>query len=421
MQQHGHKIIKLGEEATIKILLATYWLIPHVGGCWKFMSEVAKGLEALGHEVDLLGNSPDYDKFHIINKGLELSKSHLKPMLDAKLSAPRYQEVLKDPYIRLYEYDRYVMELSAAYFGLGGYDIIHTQDIFSARALSRVKPAGTPLITHLHGSVMKELHNYYRTNPHLQINEQSNPWKYFSSAEYHAAMSAYPVITANHWQKNNLVTELNIPEERIKVFQYGIDEAKFWSDASAYCEIQKPVGKKVIIFPARLVFVKGIDVLITALHLVKMVRQDFVCWIVGDGDLREKLENQVASLGLQEDVLFLGERHDVPALLLKSDIFVHSCLQDNQPYSLMEAQIAGLPACVSNAGGLPEMVEHSVTGLVSEVGDAVALSQHLQLLLEHDDLRRVMGSQAKAWGSEHWSMNNMIQRLLNEYNLAIHS
>ena len=47
---------------TMKILLATHWLIPHVGGVWNFMQQLKNRLEQLGHEVDLLGNSPDYKK-----------------------------------------------------------------------------------------------------------------------------------------------------------------------------------------------------------------------------------------------------------------------------------------------------------------------------------------------------------------------
>lgn len=398
--------------------MATYWLIPHVGGVWKFMNDIKHYLEAMGHEVDILGNSSDYSKFIIYNKK-ELSKAHLKPMLEAKLGANVSSKISVDPFIDFYERDRYMLELSAAYFGLDEYDVIHTQDIFSARALARVKPKNKPLLSHFHGSVTQEFHNHFNLNPQLGINQQSDAWKYFPSLEYHASLSAYPVITANQWQKNKLVHELHVPEERVQVFQYGLDQQKFWNEASLPCEVQKPVGKKVIICPARLVFVKGIDVLISALGLLKAQRQDWVCWIVGDGNKRGELEQQVVNLGLQNDVLFLGERQDVPAMLMQCDIFVHSCLQDNQPFSVMEAQMAGVAVCVSSAGGLPEMVEHGVTGLVSPVQDFVTLSQHLHLLLAQDELRNALGNNAKAWAQEHWSMENMIHRLLNVYSSLI--
>ena len=399
--------------------MATYWLIPHVGGVWKFMNDIKRYLEAMGHEVDILGNSSDYSKFVIYNKK-ELSKEHLQPMLDAKLGVNESSNIGVDPFINFYERDRYMLELAAAYFGLDQYDVIHTQDIFSARALGRVKPKNKPLLSHFHGSVTQEFHNHFNLNPQLGIGQESPAWKYFPSLEYYASLSAYPVITANLWQKNKLVHELHVPEEKVQVLHYGLDQQKFLNDTTIPCDVQKPSEKKVIICPARLVFVKGIDVLIAALGLLKAQRQDWVCWIVGDGNKRGELEQQVVNLGLQYDVLFLGERQDVPALLMKSDIFVHSCLQDNQPFSVMEAQLAGLALCVSSAGGLPEMVEHGVTGLVSPVQDIVTLSQHLQLLLEQDELRAALGNNAKIWAKEHWSMENMIHRLLNVYSSLVH-
>ncbi|WP_231638543.1 hypothetical protein [Paenibacillus sp. JCM 10914] len=71
----------------MKILLATHWLVPHVGGVWNFMQQLGQRLELLGHEVDMLGNSPDYSKIHIVNKGISLSKEALLPMFEAKLNA----------------------------------------------------------------------------------------------------------------------------------------------------------------------------------------------------------------------------------------------------------------------------------------------------------------------------------------------
>ncbi|MWV46840.1 glycosyltransferase [Paenibacillus sp. HJL G12] len=402
----------------MKILLATYWLIPHVGGVWKYMLQIQQRLEAMGHQVDLLGNSPDYSKFHIINRGQELSKAALRPLLSAKLADIHVPQLHRDPIIHFYEEDRYNMELSAAYFGLGQYDLIHTQDIFAARALHRVKPSHVPLVAQVHGSVNKELHNHFLLNPQLGVQEHSPAWKYFDSIEYYGASSGQLTITSTQWQKNELVQSFGIPEHRIEVFQYGLDTGPFWQSAQHGTDVHKPPGKKVIIVPARLAFVKGIDVLISALGMLKYMRNDWVCWIVGEGEMREELMQQTAGLSLQDDVAFLGERRDIPALLLQSDIFVHSCIQDNQPFSVMEAQIAGLPACVSNAGGLPEMVEHGVTGLVSPVRDPLALAQQLNALLEDDEYRRKLGQNAAHWAQEHWSMDRMIARLLNAYGKA---
>jgi glycosyltransferase involved in cell wall biosynthesis len=149
------------------------------------------------------------------------------------------------------------------------------------------------------------------------------------------------------------------------------------------------------------------------------MRSDWVCWIVGDGSLRRQLEEQSIRASLQQDVFFLGEQSNVPGLLTQADIFVHTCIQDNQPFSLMEAQMAGLPSVVSTAGGLPEMVTHGYTGLLVPVGDALSTAQQLNALLGNDEYRKFLGRNAKAFAINHWSMDLMIERLLAIYNSAI--
>ncbi|MDF2927533.1 MAG: glycosyltransferase family 1 protein [Paenibacillaceae bacterium] len=403
----------------MKILLATYWLIPHVGGVWNFMDQIRNRLEGMGHQVDLLGNSPDYSKFHIINKGLSLDKSHLLPMIMEKLGPQTTPLLHNQSIIWQNDYDRYCLELSAAYFGLEQYDLIHTQDVISARALSRVKPKRTPLITHTHGSVAEEMFAHFRLHPSLGIGEKSPAYNYFQAMEHYGASGTDLTITANHWQRNMLVNRFGVPEGKVTVFQYGLDQNVFWGKCSAGTPIQRPPGKKVIIFPARLVFVKGINILIDALAILKHARQDWVCWIVGDGDAENDLRKQVVQHGLHQEVAFLGRRDDIPALLGQSDIFVHSCLQDNQPFSVMEAQLAGLPVIVSTAGGLPEMVQHGVTGLIAPAGDPLTLYHQLVLLLANDAYRLKLGQQAQSWGKEHWSLDLMMQRLLNAYYTVI--
>ncbi|WP_237086998.1 glycosyltransferase family 4 protein [Paenibacillus ihbetae] len=403
----------------MKILLATHWLIPHLGGVWNFMQQLKQRLELLGHEVDLLGDSPDYQKIHIVNRGLELSKAELLPMLEAKLTPQAAPGMNQHDIIRNYELSRYCMELAAAYFGLDQYDIIHTQDIFAARSLGRVKPKKTPLIAHVHGSVSREMSDHFRNNPSLGVTEGSPAWRYFPAVEYHAAMSSDIMITANQWAKNILVHECGIPDYRVTVFQYGLDSAAFQAKYHAESTIQRPLGKKVIICPARLVHVKGIHVLLSALAILKQWRKDWVCWIAGDGAMRAELEAQTVQASLQHEVFFLGEQQNVPALLSQSDIFVHTCIHDNQPFSVMEAQMAGLPSVVSTTGGLPEMVTHGHTGLIVPVNDAASTAHHLNLLLTHDDYRLYLGQNARSFAQQHWSMDQMIDRILNIYYSAL--
>ncbi|SEP13612.1 glycosyltransferase family 4 protein [Paenibacillus sp. OV219] len=403
----------------MRILLATYWAIPHVGGVWKYMLQLKERLEGMGHQVDMLGNSPDNTKIHMPGSNRELNKDTLRPLIMAKLNAARAPQIHSDHFVLHSEFERYYMELAAAYFDISQYDLIHTQDIFAARAFERVKAPRTALVAHVHGSVALELTMNYKLNPQLGVKEDDPAWRYFNGLEHYGANAGHVTVTANNWQKELLVQSFGVQADRISVFPYGLDIDAFTRKLKQGTTIQRPPGKKVIICPARLAFVKGIDVLIAALHLLKLRRQDWVCWIVGNGEKQEDLLRQTAELQLQQEVLFLGERDDIPGLLNNSDIFVHACIQDNQPFSVMEAQVAGLPTLVSSAGGLPEMVQHGVNGLISPVRDTVTLATQLEMLLENDALRRQLGHNARQWGAKQWSMNTMMSNVMRVYQTAI--
>ncbi|WP_231571056.1 glycosyltransferase family 4 protein [Gordoniibacillus kamchatkensis] len=176
---------------------------------------------------------------------------------------------------------------------------------------------------------------------------------------------------------------------------------------------------KVLVCPARLVHVKGHKHLFEALALLKGERSDWVCWLLGDGPLRDELTQQCRALGLGEHVQFLGTRSDVPAILGSADVFVLPSLQENLPFSVMEAQIAGKAIVVSDAGGIPEMVEHGTTGLISPAGQSEPMFHNLKRVLADDVLRKRLGEQAKQWAMHHWSIETMMKKTLDVYDSVI--
>ena len=398
----------------LKILLACYWPLPHLGGVWPYMLQIKNRLERLGHDVDLFGNGPDIAKYYMVYQNREVPKTEILPMLKAKLPPGSFPALHTDPWIFSVETDRYCMELSAASFGLSKYDVIHCQDVISALALSRVKSPHTGLVASVHGSLAREVMLSLENDPEVNIN-LSPIWKYYKTIEYLGATAGDITITSTRWMANLLIRDFGVPNKQLRTFPYGLDDEKFLAAASLGTAFPKPAGKKVLICPARLVYIKGLQHLLPALAILKNKRTDWVCWIIGEGDMRAQLELQSRKLGLGMDVVFLGHRDDVPALLTKGDIFVHPSIQDNQPFSVMEAQLAGLPSVVSDAGGLPEAVEHKKTGLVSPVGDIYQLAEHLFQLLDNDKQRTAYGWRAKAWAEEQWSMSRMVDRLLATY------
>ena len=86
--------------------------------------------------------------------------------------------------------------------------------------------------------------------------------------------------------------------------------------------------------------------------------------IVGDGPSRDELGALTAQLRLEEQVVFLGERPDVEAILAEHDIFVSSSLREGMPISILEAMAAGLPVVAFDVGGTGELIQDGEAGLL---------------------------------------------------------
>ncbi|MBD3860531.1 glycosyltransferase family 4 protein [Bacillus sp. 28A-2] len=401
----------------MKILLATYWSIPHVGGVWSYMVQLRKKLESLGHEVDMLGYDEDNTSVYIVNENRKIESDKILPLLNAKLTSQTHPAIFANELIKYTEFHRYVFELSAAYLGLEKYDVIHTQDVISTASIDRVRPKHSTLVSTLHGSVAHAIRNQLTTIHKSDTSFMARV--YFDELEKVGATSAEVTIVANEWMKQILTNEFEVPNEQIKVLHYGFDTEDFIKRLKQKSSIKRPKDKKVIIFSGRLVDQKGVHHLISALNELKKVRKDWVCWIVGNGDYQSELKAQSKNLNLEEDILFFGKRDDTPYLLENSDIFVLPSLLENQPLSVIEAQIAGKAIIVSDAGGLPEMVEDGVTGLITPAGDTNALFKKINLLLDDESLRQRLGSNAKKWGMTHWSMDKGVKNLIDIYLSAI--
>lgn len=401
----------------MKILLATYFIVPHVGGVWNYMGQLKQKLESLGHKVDLLGSGTNHTSVHIVNENRRVEKENLLPLISSKLKEVENGPYYADPVVKHYEFQRCMYKLAVKHLGLEKYDLIHTQDVISSAWINEVRPKGTPLVATLHGSVAHELKDYVtrvRVTPtsHLAC-------KYFDRLEHEGASAPEFTIVANNWLKNILVNEFYVPAEKFKVFHYGYDIETFLKRMEEKSSIQPPKDKKVIIYTGRLTELKGVHYLISALGQLKRMRNDWVCWIVGEGDKYTWLKARSEKLGLESEVEFLGKRDDVPYLLSISDIFVFPSLLENQPLSVIEAQIARKPVIVSDVGGLPEIVEHDVTGIITPARDVKSLCQQINYLLTHEKYRETLGSNAQKWGLVHWSLDNAVKSILEVYQSAI--
>jgi glycosyltransferase involved in cell wall biosynthesis len=109
-------------------------------------------------------------------------------------------------------------------------------------------------------------------------------------------------------------------------------------------------------------------------------------YLVGDGPLRAGLELLAEKLGLRHRATFLGERHDIPAVLASLDLTVLPSLSESMPNAILESLAAGVPVVATRVGGIPEVVEPRVTGLLVPPNDEDRFVEAVESLLTDAEL-----------------------------------
>lgn len=132
--------------------------------------------------------------------------------------------------------------------------------------------------------------------------------------------------------------------------------------------------------------------------------------LVGGGTLEPVVRRQVEQLQLVERVRFLGVRADVPDILNASDIFALSSKWEGNPMSVQEAMASGLPVVSTNVGGVSELVQEGVTGLLVPPDDPDAFAHALQTLIHQPERRCQMGQQARRHACQHFDIRHTVQQ-----------
>lgn len=148
-------------------------------------------------------------------------------------------------------------------------------------------------------------------------------------------------------------------------------------------ELGLPANSRLVLTVGRLDLEKGYGDLIP---IIPQIIQEFpevrFIW-VGDGEAREYLTNQLSEYGVQDQVLFLGYRRDVPRLLKSADLFLFPTHYEGLPFALLEAMAYNLPIVASDADAIVELVEHRSHCLIFRKSDRHDLQETLSWALNH--------------------------------------
>jgi glycosyltransferase involved in cell wall biosynthesis len=249
----------------------------------------------------------------------------------------------------------------------GGTDVVHAHGFKGAFLTALSRPRGVPMVSTHHGEWPTEggrVHAY----------RAAVSWAY---------RSGDAVVAVTEATRDRLIRQ-GIKDNTLHIIE------NFLHLATAPLESERglprdPGRPPTLLFLGRLSLEKGCDVLMDALA---HTRTPFVLEVVGIGPEEEALIHRAAARGLAERVRFRGFADDVRPHLADADLLVMPSRTEALPMALIEALCSGLPAVASAVGGVPDVIEDGVTGLLVQPGDAGALARALDRAAEHLDKLR---------------------------------
>jgi len=194
------------------------------------------------------------------------------------------------------------------------------------------------------------------------------------------------ISTVSNFLKNRIVEMLGISEKKIDVFPMPFDSAKFNILDGLVRE------KGYLVAGGRLNYRKGYDFLIRACSLLKEKGYNFRLDIIGDGPERQKLSNLIEELGLAERVKILGfiPHSETISYYRKAEIFVLPAIKEGFGLVFVEALASGTPVISADSGGVPDIIQDGITGLLVPPENAEQLAQAIAKLLDHPELAAQM-------------------------------
>ena len=228
------------------------------------------------------------------------------------------------------------------------------------------------------------------------------------------------VIAVSEKTRLHYLQSGRLHQDKVITLYNGVDISRFKNtDASQIAKTKQalrlPLNSKVIITVAVLREPKGIQFMIEALPAILEQFPDVHYLIVGDGEYGAALSDLATVLDIKKHITFAGHRTDIPDLLACCDIFVLPTLKDALPTVLIEALAAERPIVASDVGGVPEIIENGVNGLLVAPGDPSKLANAcLQLLKDNELISQIVMAGNKTV-RQRFNIDSQIEQLSGMY------
>ncbi len=217
----------------------------------------------------------------------------------------------------------------------------------------------------------------------------------------------------------DLVRSWGVPEDRIAVRHNSVAPAPY-VDSNEVSELRDrlniPAGYRVLLSVGRLSREKAhVDLLRAVAELKRRGEGNFRLVIVGAGPELNSLETEARALGMADQAVFAGSTTRVAPYYWLADLFILPSHSEGSPNVLLEAMASGVPVVATAVGGVPEIVQPGVNGLLVPPGEPPAMADEISRLLGSPGLRASLAAQAREWVAARHSREEHVRWTLDLY------
>ncbi|MDP3730125.1 MAG: glycosyltransferase family 4 protein [Candidatus Omnitrophota bacterium] len=229
------------------------------------------------------------------------------------------------------------------------------------------------------------------------------------------------VVAISEAVRRHLEKDFNVNRQRIEVIYNGIDLGRFSNIYSAdrIATAKRSLGIQggvVVGTMGRLSSVKGQKFLVEAMKEVVSKSKDARCLIIGSGREEAALKDLAKSLGLETRVIFTGAAYmDIPLYLACMDIFVLPSIEEGLGLALLEAMSLGRPCVASATGGIRDIVNDGVNGILTPVGDSNAIANAVLRILNDKPLAKNISESSRDFVRGRFSIEAMADKMIDLY------
>ena len=204
------------------------------------------------------------------------------------------------------------------------------------------------------------------------------------------------IFTVSQEIKDDMLQK-GFKENHIHVIHNGINISQF-NPKTARVQLRadwKVSDNEILLtIVGRLAPEKGHEVLFKAMTQITKQHPNVKLLVIGDGPLRNNLEEQIKNLNLSNHIILAGLREDMPDVYRSCDILVNASYKEGLPMTILEAMASGLTIIATRVGAVPQVIREGENGILLEAGNSEVLAQAVISLLNDPSQRQILAQQA---------------------------